>query len=392
MSAFPITLLDNPRQNFTLFYAQVISAYGSECRGILQHGLLGYIVNDTLWSQLPDNLEDDGTGTLIPKERPTIHLTLRNLSATATSVQVKKWQTKDANRTKVIDTLLTLKQNFIACLGPADQSILSHPIFGLMNITPQVILAHLVTIYGQLDNADILRLEQQLDAKMLSTEAFETVAGRHKVIHDQLHYAGQGRPENLKIRLLRNATYHVPAIKMATDSYHTAHPLVVNQNFTGLVAHITAQAPNFSPTMTSLGYNSSSSADPLAVAYQALIARLDSLSVSATHNPSPAAPSALPDNSVVALAAVGAAADVRSQRGGGGRGNTTARSVNRGGGSGRRSSGNTRRRTPAREYCYLHGYDASHSGAYCDNMVTFPLEKRVATTHDQVAGGSIRNL
>jgi hypothetical protein len=117
MSTFEITLVENPRQKFTQFYALVVSEFGSECCGALEHGLLGYLVDDTLWPTLPNNLIDDGAGNFIPKPRPTIHLTTPALQNAATSAAAQKWKVKMDNRKQVIDTLLRLKNKLIASLG-----------------------------------------------------------------------------------------------------------------------------------------------------------------------------------------------------------------------------------------------------------------------------------
>ena len=55
MATFPVTLLDNPRQQFRLFYRAAVAAYGAACTTIYPHGLLGYIVTDNQWELLPGN-------------------------------------------------------------------------------------------------------------------------------------------------------------------------------------------------------------------------------------------------------------------------------------------------------------------------------------------------
>ena len=55
MATFPVTILENPRQQFRVFYRTVVAAYGAACTTVHQHGLLGYIVNDSQWALLPDN-------------------------------------------------------------------------------------------------------------------------------------------------------------------------------------------------------------------------------------------------------------------------------------------------------------------------------------------------
>jgi hypothetical protein len=334
-----------------------------------------------LWPTLPNNLIDDGAGNFIPKPRPTIHLTTPALQNAATSAAAQKWKVKMDNRKQVIDTLLRLKNKLIASLGPSDQAMLSHPIFGMMNVTPRQIMDHLIANYGHLDSSDLLRLDQDLTIKMASAEVFETVSGKHKIIHDKLAFAGQPLSEHLKCRKLKEATYHVPSIKMAIDSYHTARPLVANQTFSTLVAHITEQAPNFLPSSSDLLYHTTPpSFDATNIAYQAILARLDSLSIpSPSSSSTAAAATAIPTQQPLAPPSGRGRGDRRRASGRGGRGGTTPALA-----------------VPARVYCYLHGYDGNHSGAYCRNMMRnvtlYTAEKRVATTHNEVIGGSTFNM
>ena len=74
MATFPVTLLDNPRQQFRLFYRAAPAAYGAACITIYQHGLLGYIVTDNQWELLPGNSAPNADPAL-PNDilpRPTI--------------------------------------------------------------------------------------------------------------------------------------------------------------------------------------------------------------------------------------------------------------------------------------------------------------------------------
>ena len=83
MSSFPVTLLENPRQNSRHFHRAVIAAYGAEGPNIYTHGLLGFIFSDAQWAQLPGNLvqpDDDAILPVVPlvprsSSRPHLPLT-----------------------------------------------------------------------------------------------------------------------------------------------------------------------------------------------------------------------------------------------------------------------------------------------------------------------------
>ena len=77
MASFPVTLLNQPRQQFQLFYRVVVAAYGAACTTVYQHGLLGFIVNDIQLEQLTDSVvpNDDPNlpNQIVPRPTITIH-------------------------------------------------------------------------------------------------------------------------------------------------------------------------------------------------------------------------------------------------------------------------------------------------------------------------------
>ena len=98
MSTFPVTLLENPRQNFRLFYRAVVAAYGAECPTVYTHGLLGFIVSDTQWAQLPGNLVQPDDDALPPALLPHPIIVIPPTPATnASSLTIKVWERRLAD-------------------------------------------------------------------------------------------------------------------------------------------------------------------------------------------------------------------------------------------------------------------------------------------------------
>ena len=93
MATFPVTLMDQPRQNFWFFYRAAVAAYGAACTTVHQHGLLGFILNDIQWEQLPNNIvpnaDPDLPNVVLP--RPTIILPATP-PANATALTIKVWE------------------------------------------------------------------------------------------------------------------------------------------------------------------------------------------------------------------------------------------------------------------------------------------------------------
>ena len=158
MATFPVTILENPRQQFRLFNRAAVAAYGAACTTIHQHGLLGYIVNDTQWGLLPGNniTDPDPEVADVILPRPTVVIPLTP-APTAGALTIKVWERKLADNIAVTDNLKT-----------------------------------------------------------------------------QAH------------------------IQHAIDTYLVAHPLVGEQTFLALTTHVVEQAPNFAPTIASMGYAANS--------------------------------------------------------------------------------------------------------------------------------------
>ena len=98
MSTFPVTLLEIPRQSFRHFHRAVIAAYGTECPNTYTHGLLGFIVSDAQWAQLPGNMVQPDDNSLPPVVLPCPTITVPPTPAiNASSLTIKVWERRLAD-------------------------------------------------------------------------------------------------------------------------------------------------------------------------------------------------------------------------------------------------------------------------------------------------------
>ena len=144
-----------------------------------------------------------------------------------------------------------------------------------------------------------------------------------------------------------------PHIQHAIDSYLVAHTLIGEQTFLALTNHVAEQAPNFAPTVASMGYAANSTpADQ------------------STSNPSLTLLSS-PAFTALLTAAVKAAIPPSRK-------NSKRAAV---------------RSSPTRPYCLHHGYDGQAS-ADCRHMLAhdFSADQRAAVTHTALAGASTTRL
>ena len=216
-----------------------------------------------------------------------------------------------------------LKLKLISSVLPEDIAALRDPTMAFLNISPQAILAHITTIHGTLDNNDYAQLTAVLNTAMATNDTISGIIARHRHIHEQFSTSGQALSEYQKCNYFKTAVIHHQQIRAAYDTYLVSTPLVGAQTFVTLTAHIITQAPNFTATASEFGYaaNAQQSDFLQSPAFAALLTRTVQQAIDA--------PTSKFRTAV--------------------------------------SSAKT-----ATQYCYVHGYNNSHSGAACLKMRADP--------------------
>ena len=323
------------------------TAFGSRCQEHLGvNGLLGFCVSEAQWAMLPGVAinDPDNVGAVIIANRPII-IFAPPPELGAAAANLKQYEITFRRNSAISESLRVLKNAIISSLPDADKNELSDPFFGLVSTSCQQLLDHLRERYGTFLASDFDAFRSDLNAK-IGIRTFPELAAQHRLIHVQFLSANQGLSEVDKCRYLRAAIGSHLSYTTAITSYLTANPHIVQQTFTGLVNHITEQAPNFTPVPIDLGYAASVSAGaeiPTGFLESAAFAAYLDKRISA----------ALPTK-------------VKT---------------------------NTPGNSP-RPYCFKHGYN-SHSSAKCRQMAALPeytAAMKTASSHNDVANGSIHGL
>ena len=256
MATFPVTLLDNPREQFRLFNRAAVAAYGTECPTIYTHGLLGFIVRDPQWAQLPGNLVPKDDVALPPALLPRPVVVIPPTPATtASSLTIKVCERTLADNLLTTDNSRRLKALLIASISPVDLVALHDPLFGLLNVPALAIITHVTMLQRTRNQTDFAHLRGQLLAPMDFRESIQEFIGSHQLIHDQFAKSHQPLSELDKCYHFREAVKTQTHIQHAIESYLVATRLVSEQTFLTLTTHVVEQAPNFMPTTASMGYS-----------------------------------------------------------------------------------------------------------------------------------------
>ena len=258
---FQPNLHQNARQNFIGWRSTVTEAYGQACNVYGRHGLLGFLLSDEAWANLPGNTTeaapiDDLPAVITIAVRPVL-AEFTPLASTATALQQAAWDRNTKIMRHIRESYDTLKLKLINSILPEDIATLRDPTMAFLHILPRTILAHVTAIHGTLDNNDYAQLTATLSTAMASHDTISGIVARHRHIHEQFSTSRQALSEYQKCNYFKSAVIHQQHIRAAYDSYLVGTPLVGNQTFSTLTAHIVAQAPNFSATAAELGYSAS---------------------------------------------------------------------------------------------------------------------------------------
>ena len=322
-SNFQPNLHQNARQNFIGWRSTVIEAYGQSCKVYSRHGLLGFLLSDAAWATLPGNTTvaepvDDLPAVVTISPRPILP-EFMPLAATATAVQQAAWDRNVKIVRHTRENYDILKQKLISSILPEDIAALRDPTMAFLHISPQAILAHVTMTHGTLDNNDYAQLTAILNTAMATTDTISGIVARHRHIHEQFATSSQTLSEYQKCTYFKSAVIHNQHILAAYDTYLVSTPLVGNQTFNAMTAHIITQAPNFTATASELGYAASTQQSDFfhSPAFAALLTR------------------------------------------------TVQQAMEAPTGKSRTTVSGTKTGT---HYCYVHGYNNSHSGEACLKM------------------------
>lgn len=347
----PINLHSNARQNFLSWRSSLIEAYGQSCNIYHRHGLLGFLLADLAWAQLPGNtvvVEQEGElpNIINVAVRPVL-AEFTPLAATASAAQQTAWDRNSKITKYMRENYDTLKQRLITSVAADDIAMLRHSTTAFLHVTPEAILTHITLLHGTLDNTDYMQLTLILATAMTATDTISGIVARHRQIHDQFQSSNQAFSEYQKCTYFRNAIAHHHNMRAAYESYLVSTPLIRDQSFAALTTHIVTQAPNFTTTAAEMGYTAQMAGSVAGAdyfqspAFAALLTRTVQKALTPSTQPA------------------------------------------------HKADSGPRKLT---YYCYLHGHNNTHHGSECYKMLadslTYTDAHLKATTPSTVANGS----
>lgn len=304
----------------------------------------------------------DAHGVAVPAlQRPTLTRPIpHNAAASGATINLYNKAVKEFEVYTVGTALLKMK--VVRSLGPDITLILSEPGVGLRNLSVPNIIERVRQLHGTVTSADLAKQNQKLKTPFTSAATFAKDAA---ILQQSFTFlATQGHPKCKfdQLDLLDKAIAHVPAVARLVSQYKELEPSIDNRTFQTTVAYVLQRIPNLTVTDFNYAGNAySSDTDTITFAGKATSSSVSTLS--AEHREIIEAAQRIIQNAS------------KKQKN-----NAPSR---------------TNKKTDGPKlYCYLHGYQYSHTGDECLVMANtgthYSTEMKKATNPTVVPGGNLR--
>jgi hypothetical protein len=352
--AFEPNLKKDPRLVYRKFRARLIYEVSTLCNDITQNrGLIFFLFSLITFRALPGNTTQDAAGNDVFVAGYDIVTAIAVPPNNASAITVKVYDMAISDKKEVLKNIAAITRKFINSLAPDDISELSDELYGMMNVTLRQLFLHTEAKYGVLNQSDFDQIFEKLQTLKSPTQEYSALAELHRDLHSLLAGAGQVSTEYSKTQYLLQALQNDPAGKYAIEIFLRTFPAIPDRTFEDLVGILILHAPTFIPTTSALGY---SNAMAITGTSSAMAAPLD---------------------------AAGLAQLISKHQ-------KELSAMNKKNGVPRPRSAP---KPAGQKYCYIHGYQKSHTGADCNVLKAnaqqqYTAQHLAATDHHHPAGGN----
>ncbi len=171
-----------------------------------------------------------------------------------------EWSAFNYNAKKyqhVATTLIILRNQVLAAIGPDIVERLKHPVTGMLDVQLVDIFQYMHKHYGQLTAKDINELQVELSIPLKCADDFNKVASRHMQIYAILQATNANVGDHQKMNKVAEISVSCPLVMQACTQYQIqVEPML--RSFQGLVDYVVSALENNSFStlpVQALGYS-----------------------------------------------------------------------------------------------------------------------------------------
>ena len=367
------SLDEEPKLRFFPWEIDVRNAAAAMCRTITPRGLLSVTLSDAQWAAYPANVSVDPQGQIVIAARfvPPVHI---EVLGTMTSPELFVAKTSNDQLLEWITAEEALKQAIVESLGPVVRQIMKDPAEGFTLMSIRTIMDKVRAKFGRMRSNTKTNLEEKLNARLPSTDAFDTHISTMRENFNTSVVGGHPIQEYDRVEYLRKSVAGHVLIDQTLRQFDFQHPDESQHRFEDIVSYIEDHLPNL---QSANNIAAQATAHIMtSEAYLTLEAEVKSLKA--------------------------AAQDQKKRSGGKGKGKNgkqkkQRQNRTRGDKSGKGEKGGD----PAKDdkplkYCHAHGSQRTHTSSECKLMAAdtarFTKAMRQAKDSNQPPGGSTKVL
>jgi len=319
-------------------------------------GLVIYTIPTQFYDKMPENQVETAEGVVI---RPRQQIIRPVRPEDPTAVQMSVFMYELSQYTKTVEGLKVLSDNIKCSISPSALEALNTAAINDLSLctSPYKILDFLALRYSRITDQHVLAIKAHAAEPYTDRTTVQAHLDAMLRWFAQLDSIQQPLSQGDQISIARKTFEGHPRAIMAYSLYVQTYDL--NQRtFASMMKFIISKEPNMEPSVADLGYSQVNSVTQNTPDIGALAAAVHAFTLTAG----------------------------RGGRGNAGRGSSNAgrgqNSAGRGN-AGRAARGRGRGSPPARNYCYVHGYDG-HPGISCNAMAmdsTYTTQYKTAMSH-----------
>jgi len=228
------------------------------CRTLDECGAYSLVADDLEWNSHPSNIITttvSGTTTTTVRPRPVfikpkIYAATEKVSAVINLFNYREVQWKEWTSAS-----MALHQAMINSIGALNLSTIErlsgHA--GILSLTCQQLLGHITVMFGSLHATDVFYIENHIKEELTSFAAFRDFISRNSLNYDILAKIPHPISDITKIHWLENSLQRCPQFDIPIGTWKSLNTQVATRSYQSLVQYLSSQYSSLSPDTPSRG-------------------------------------------------------------------------------------------------------------------------------------------
>ena len=228
------------------------------CRTLDECGAYSLVADDLEWNSHPSNIITttvSGTTTTTVRPRPVFKKPKIYAATEKVSAVINLFNYREVQWKEWTSASMALHQAMINSIGALNLSTIErlsgHA--GILSLTCQQLLGHITVMFGSLHATDVFYIENHIKEELTSFAAFRDFISRNSLNYDILAKIPHPISDITKIHWLENSLQRCPQFDIPIGTWKSLNTQVATRSYQSLVQYLSSQYSSLSPDTPSRG-------------------------------------------------------------------------------------------------------------------------------------------